>query len=250
MWWFGFGFKRNAHVKKSVEFGLKCGSSSLRTLLNHRVWLRAALQPLRCELVPGLPFFQMLLQCGFMDTWKSGCCVLHVPIFWAFPRLSFQSVTEFLSEFMYVCIYVWVTQYNTSCSPWKKCRSTQDGAHNSSLCKNSYFLILVWMEIHLFFFPVLEIVLVWLGSGRIGMCLEQALEWEWTGGPVLHPWKPVLKHHIMLSFSQQTWMKSKIWSQKITSIKWIQVFWDKYSMGLFQNKMSDGTEVMGLPPIQ
>lgn len=113
MWWFGFGFKRNAHVKKSVEFGLKCGSSSLRTLLNHRVWLQAALQPLRCELVPGLPFFQMLLQCGFMDTWKSGCCVLHVPIFWAFPRLGFQSVTEFLSEFMYVCIYVWLTQYNT-----------------------------------------------------------------------------------------------------------------------------------------
>lgn len=113
MWWFGFGFKRNAHVKKSVEFGLKCGSSSLRTLLNHRVWLRAALQPLRCELVPGLPFFQMLLQCGFMDTWKSGCCVLHVPIFWAFPRLGFPSVTEFLSEFMYVCIYVWLTQYNT-----------------------------------------------------------------------------------------------------------------------------------------
>lgn len=61
----------------------------------------------------------------------------------------------------------------------------------------------------------------------------------------------MLKHHIMLSFSQQTWMKSKIWSQKITtSIKWIQVFWDKYCMGLFQNKMSNGTEKMGLPSVQ
>lgn len=170
--------------------------------------------------------------------------------FLSFSKAQF-SICNGVSQWIYVCMYLCVGYtVQHSCSPWKKCRSTQDGAHNSSLCKNSYFLILVWMEIHLFFFPVLEIVLVWLGSGRIGMCLEQALEWEWTGGPVLHPWKPVLKHHIMLSFSQQTWMKSKIWSQKITSIKWIQVFWDKYSMGLFQNKMSDGTEIMGLPPIQ
>lgn len=109
---------------------------------------------------------------------------------------------------------------------------------NSDVCGNT------------FFFPVLEIFLVWLGSGRIGMCLEQTLEWEWSGGPILLPWKPMLKDHIMLSFSQQTWMKSKIWSQKITtSIKWIQVFWDKYSMGLFPNKIINGTEKMGLPSI-
>lgn len=85
----------------------------------------------------------------------------------------------------------------------------------------------------------------------------EELECAWNkplsgnGGPILLPWKPMLKHHIMLSFSQQTWVKSKIWSQKITtSIKWIQVFWDKCSMGLFQNKMSNGTEKMCLPSIQ
>lgn len=86
-----------------------------------RVWLLAALQWPRGELVPGLPFFQRhwLLQRGFMDTQNSGCCVLHIPIFWVFPRLGLQPGAEFLSEFMYVCVYVdsvmyfCCTQYNT-----------------------------------------------------------------------------------------------------------------------------------------
>lgn len=98
----------------------------------------------------------LLAQRGFVDTWKSGCCVLHIPIFWVFPRLGFQSVAEFLSAFMYVCIYVYTILYlccavQHSFSPWKKCKSTQDVAHNSSLYKNSYFLILVCVEIHFFF---------------------------------------------------------------------------------------------------
>lgn len=152
--------------------------------------------------------------------------------FLSFSKAWF-SICSWVSQWIYVCMCLCVgCTVQHSCSPWKKCRSTQDVAPNSSLYKNSYFLILVRMEIYLFF-SVLEIFLVWLGSGRIWMCLEQTLEWERTGGQILLPWKPVLKHHIMLSFSQQTWMKSKIWSQKITtSIKWIQVFWDKYSMGL------------------
>lgn len=78
-----------------------------------RVQLVAELQPPQGELGPGLPFFQrhLLLQRGFMDTGKSGCCVLHVLIIWVFPRLGFQSVAEVLSEFMYLCICVYTIIY-------------------------------------------------------------------------------------------------------------------------------------------
>lgn len=55
---------------------------------------------------------------------------------------------------MYLCVHNSVFMLCTvqhSFSPWKKCKSTQDVAHNSSLYKNSYFLILVCVEIYFFF---------------------------------------------------------------------------------------------------
>lgn len=229
----------------------------LRTLFDHgcHSWQRSRVTPEWTRSRTAL-----LLKAFASATWIWGHSEIRLlcatySSFLSFSKALF-SICSWVSQWIYVCMYLCVRSsvfmlctVQQSFSLWKKCKSTQDVAHNSSLYKNSYFLILMCVEIH-FFFPVLEIFLVWLGSGRIGMCLEQTLEWEWSGGPILLPWKPMLKDHIMLSFSQQTWMKSKIWSQKITtSIKWIQVFWDKYSMGLFPNKISNGTEKMGLPSI-
>lgn len=146
---------------------------------------------------------------------------------------------------MYLCC----TQYNTFFFSVEEMQ-IDPGCSSQQLFVQKFLFFNSGVSGTTFFFPS-----SWNISGLIG----QWKNWNvlgtnpWVGmegKPNSAPLKPMLRHHIMLSFSQQTWMKSKIWSQKITtSIKWIQVFWDKYSMGLFQNKMSNGTVKMGLPSI-
>lgn len=68
-----------------------------------------------------------------------------------------------------------------------------------------------------------------------------------TGYGLEAQWSHWQNTTILLSFSQQNQLNSKVWSQKITIyIKWIQAFQDKYSMWLFQNKMTNSTEKMVL----
>lgn len=116
--------------------------------------------------------------------WEISLLCTAYSYFLSFSKAWF-SICSWGSPWIYVCMYLCTHNYVFMLYTVQQSFLSMEEMQIDPGCSSQQLFVQKFLFFNSdvnenIFFPVLEIFLVWSGSGRIGMCLERTLEWEWV----------------------------------------------------------------------